>query len=140
MYYTLIELERIHKCPMIVKDAFTGMYFLIIRKDPETSSLYEVKPLREETHRPELGTPTNLIYGGFNRWLFIRKAEPMGISPEEQKKAKEFIRKKTNDSLVKDLKRTSRTGSYDKRAEDKKSPPPKDGGKVIPFRPRKETT
>lgn len=128
MYFTLLDLDRSHKCPMIVKDAFTGLYFLVIRKDPETSSLYEVRPLRDETHRPELGTPVNLLYGGYNRWLFIRKPE-LQISPEEQKKAVEIKRKNNNESLIADLRRTSRRPAPPEKKKETKAL-----GQVIPFR------
>lgn len=131
MYFTLLDLDRSHKCPMIVKDAFTGLYFLVLKKDPETSSLYEVRPLRDETHKPELGTPINLIYGGYNRWLFIRKPE-LQISPEEQKKAVETKRKSTNDSLIADLRRTSSRAAPPEKKKETKAP-----GQVIPFRPAK---
>lgn len=139
MYFTLIELERTHKCPMVVKDAFTGMHFLVIRKDPETSSLYEVKPLREETHKPELGTPTNLIYGGYSRWLFIRKEKTEGISPEAQKRAAEEERKKTNAQLVNGLRRENqakRLGKEKESSRNSTNAPSPTEGKVIPFRPK----
>lgn len=133
MYFTLIELERIHKCPMIVKDAFTGLYFHVFKKDPDTSSLYEVKPLREETHKPELGTPTNLVYGGYSRWLYIKKPTADGISPEEQKKAVELQRKRTNDQLAKGIRHSDRMKNMSRRTEDKR---PSEPGKVIPFKPK----
>jgi len=136
MYFTLLDLDRTYKCPMIVKDAFTSLYFLVLKKDPETSSLYEVRPLRDETHKPELGTPVNLIYGGYNRWLFIRKPD-LQISPEEQKRAAEAKRKSTNQSLINDLRRTT-----NRPAPPEKKKETKELGQVIPFRPAKsnETT
>ncbi len=140
MYSTLLELERTHGCPMVVRDAFSHSWYLIVGKDEESSHgfIYKAKPLRPNQHKPEPGTGTQLIYGGYNKWVFITKPEPdlreNEISPEEQKRLRELERKRTNERITNELRRGKR---QKEQANAKKLNAGKES-KVIPFRKKED--
>ncbi len=141
MYHTLIELERIHKCPMIVRDAFNHSWHLVLRADPISSNVYEAKGLAPNQHSATPGTPTTILYGGYARFVFIGKPEENGISPEDQKRIKAAERKLSNDKIIRGLKHDQKKKALtaqDKRMQRLKRKPD-DADKVISInRPKKD--
>lgn len=142
MYSTLIELERTHGCPMVVRDAFTHSWYLVLGLDEESTGgfVYKAKLLEPNQYQAKPGTGTNLIYGGYSKWVYIGKPEVTHnqneITPEEQKRIKEAERKRNNDRITKDLRRDHR---IKRESEQRKSMSKLKGhsqSKVIPFRGR----
>ena len=139
MYSTLLELERTHGCPMVVRDAFSHSWFLILGKDEESSHgfIYKAKPLSPNQYKPQVGVGTQLIYGGYNKWVYIAKPETINeneISPEDQKRIREMERKKSNERITNELRRGKR---QKEQANAKKLNAGKES-KVIPFKKKEE--
>lgn len=134
--YTLLQLERTHGCPMVVRDDSLKIDYVIIKVSPDSFAMYEAKKLSLGSRSAPLGSPSILLsFGGYPKWLYLgRPDRSEGITPEDQKKAVELERKRLNDKLTRELK-----GS---RSIDKHFPEPpakkKQGqeSKVIQFRPR----
>lgn len=140
MYSTLLELERTHGCPMVVRDAFSHSWFLILGKDEESNHgfIYKAKPLNPNQYKPQAGVGTQLIYGGYNKWVFIAKPEATTndneISPENQKRIREMERKRSNERITAELRRGKR---QKEQANAKKLNAGKES-KVIPFKRKEE--
>lgn len=132
----MLELERTHGCPMIVRDAVQDLDYLILTVSPESFAMYEAKRVPDGSRTAPLGSPTVLLYGGYPKWVYIGRPEiGSGISPEDQRRVKEEERKRSNARLARELKR-------DKEVSQAKEPPKfvaKDkatDAKVLPLRPR----
>lgn len=139
MYSTLLELERTHKCPMVVRDAFTHSWYLVLSKDDEAPQgfIYKAKPLRPNEYKAERGAGTQLIYGGYNKWIYIGKPESINegeISPEEQKRLRELERKRSNEKISDELRRGKRKKE---QTETKKLNAGKEF-KVLPFKKKED--
>lgn len=142
MYSTLIELERIHGCPMVVRDAFTHSWYLVLGLDEESSGgfIYRAKLLEPNQYRPKPGVGVNLIYGGYSKWVYIAKPESTQnegeISPEEQKRIKEAERKRNNDRITRDLRREHKVKRESEQRKTMNKLKGHSQNKVIPFRGR----
>lgn len=140
MYSTLLELERTHGFPMVVRDVFSHSWYLVIGRDEEAlgSAVYRAKMLSPNKYKPEPGTGTALIYGGYSKWVFIAKGElevrEGEISPEEQKRIRDLERKRTNERIANELRRGKR---QKEQANAKKLNAGKQS-KVIPFRKKED--
>ena len=104
MYYTLLELERIYKCPMIVRDGFNHTWYLILKPESVTSNFYEGKAIAPNQTSALPGTPATLVSGFYSRFVYIGKPKEEGISPEDQKRILLEERKRNNDKIIRYLK------------------------------------
>jgi hypothetical protein len=136
--YTLLELERTHGCPMIVRDTIQDIDYLIVSVSPESFAMYEAKRIAEGSRSVPIGTPSILLYGGYIKWLYLGRPDTGGgISPEEQRRIKEEERKRVNARLTRELKR-------DKEIHKASEPPKKKStsnngeAKVIPLHAKKD--
>lgn len=145
MYSTLLELERTHGCPMVVRDAFTHSWYLVIGVDEDSQGgfIYKAKILQPNQYRAAAGTSINLIYGGYSKWVYIGKPESTHndgeISPEEQKRIKEAERKRNNDRLTRELRREKKVKQESEQRKTMSRLKSHSQNKVIPFRGRPKT-
>ena len=140
MYSTLLELERTHKCPMVVRDAFTHSWYLVIGQDAESRGgfIYKAKLLQPNQYKADAGVGVQLIYGGYAKWVYVGAPEKEdGISPEEQKRITQTERKRNNRRIADELRRGAKKKKLDYKAKNIQRLKAT-GEKVIPFR-KKET-
>jgi hypothetical protein len=122
---------------MVVRDAFSHSWYLVVGPDEESlgSFIYKVKPLSPNQHQPAPGAGTQLIYGGYTKWIFIAKPEvpenPNEISPEEQKRIREAERKRSNERIARELRRDKQAK---KASQTPRTNAGKTVGKLVPFR------
>lgn len=142
MYSTLLELERTHGCPMVVRDAFSHSWYLVLGPDPDSAGgfIYQAKLLEPNQYRPKPGVSISLIYGGYSKWVYIAKPETTlsdgEISPEEQKRIKEAERKRNNDRITRDLRREHKVKRESEQRKAINKLKSHSQNKVIPFRGR----
>ena len=137
MLSTLIELERIHKCPMVVKDVYDGVQYYIHSAETPGSTMFKASPM-STNHRgaPIVANVTIPLYGGYVKWTFISKPDIKEISPEEQKRLRAEERKNANDKILRDLRRTSAAKTEPPKKSTKVKSKSADESNVIPFKPR----
>lgn len=144
MYTTLLELERTHGFPMVVRDVFSQSWYLILGRDADSigSHIYKAKPLGVNEFKTKVGSPEMLLYGGYHKWEFMGKADLSsdGISPEEQKRISLLRRKQTNERLANELKRgkANKRKVVSKEEFNLKRLNPNSQNKVIPFRKKED--
>ena len=125
---------------MVVRDAFSHSWFLVLEQDQESRGgfIYKAKLLKPNQYKADAGVGVQLIYGGYSKWVYVGPAEKEdGISPEEQKRIVEVERKRNNRRLAEELKRGAKKKKMDQKAKNIQRLKAT-GEKVIPFR-KKET-
>lgn len=132
MYQTLLELYRIHKTSMVVRDGYSHSWYLVLKPQDDSVYTFEAKPLEPNQFSATPGEDTVILYGGYTRWIYVGPEQKKGVSYEDQQRNKQSLMKKQNDRLVKDLKRTS---MREPRQTEAPSSRPTES-KVIPFKPR----
>jgi len=136
--YTLLELERVHGCPMLVWDTSNDYYYEISSVSPDSFAMYLAKPIKEDERKALPGTPSVLLYGGFAKWIYKGRPSsgPGIISPEEQRRALEEERRRTNERITRELSQSKRRPTLDnlaKPVKEKDTSPSNSTAKVIPF-------
>jgi hypothetical protein len=128
---------------MVVRDAFTHSWFLILGQDTESVGgfVYKAKLLKPNQYKADYGVGVQLVYGGYAKWVYVGPAEKEdGISPEEQKRITETERKRSNKRIADELRRGAKKKKLDYR--DRNIQRLKDTGeanKVIPFKKKEES-